>query len=132
MHFHGKKQENDLFCHSREDGNPGNSRSFGLPLPACAGTGSPESRQFIMIRKDWIPASAGMTENLISGIFARPSTFCFLPVSEILRHDFLHSACLGTFGRHLFEHLHKGPCRMGKVLILEIGNAHIEKELFPG
>jgi hypothetical protein len=27
------------FCHSRENGNPGNPGSSGLPLPACAGTG---------------------------------------------------------------------------------------------
>jgi hypothetical protein len=26
-----KKSENALFCHSRENGNPGNSRSSGLP-----------------------------------------------------------------------------------------------------
>ncbi len=33
------KSENVLFRHSRENGNPGNSRSSGLPLPACAGAG---------------------------------------------------------------------------------------------
>jgi hypothetical protein len=32
------KCENNLFCHSRENGNPGNSISSGLPLPAFAGT----------------------------------------------------------------------------------------------
>jgi hypothetical protein len=31
--------KNPFFCHSRENGNPGNSKSVGLPLPDCAGTG---------------------------------------------------------------------------------------------
>jgi hypothetical protein len=37
--FSLEKSENALFCHSREKGNPGISRSSGLPLPAFAGTG---------------------------------------------------------------------------------------------